>query len=109
MRASVRGGLVVGLAVATVAIGFALVAAEIGLRLSGYRMPVLVDDSLRYSYRTQPHASFTYYGYLPGAVEDFANPVTLNAQGFHDHDYAPERPAPGTYRVMVLGDSYVAA
>ena len=63
----------------------------------------------RNEYRIEPNATFTYYGYLPGEVEDFADPVRLNALGFHDRDYAPERPTPSTYRIMVLGDSYVAA
>jgi hypothetical protein len=64
---------------------------------------------VRNEYRIEPNAAFTYYGYLPGAIEDFANPVRLNALGFHDRDYAPQRPTPSTYRIMVLGDSYVAA
>ena len=40
---------------------------------------------------------------------DFANGVELNQLGFHDRDYVLERPTPRTHRVMVLGDSYVAA
>ena len=109
MRARGGGAAAVGLALAIVAFSSALLAVEIGLRAAGYRVPVLVDDSLRGAYRMEPNATFTYYGYLPGAVEDFANPVRLNALGFHDRDYAPERPTPDTYRIMVLGDSYVAA
>ena len=110
MRASGGGGrVVVGLVLAIVAFSCALIAVEAGLRIAGYRMPVLVADSLRGSYRIEPNATFIYYGYLPGAVDDFANPVRLNALGFHDRDYPAERPAPETYRIMVLGDSYVAA
>lgn len=88
---------------------FAALAAEAALRWIGYRTPTLLDASVRNQYRVAPNAAFTYYGYLPGAVEDFSNPVKLNTLGFHDHDYAPERPSPTTYRIMVLGDSYVAA
>ncbi len=98
-----------GLAISLLGLVAAALAAELGLRWSGYRMPVLLDDSARNEYRIEPNAAFTYYGYLPGEVEDFANPVRLNALGFHDRDYAPERPIPSTYRIMVLGDSYVAA
>ncbi len=87
----------------------AAAVAELALRWSGYRMPVLLEDSVRGEYRIEPNAEFTYYGYLPGGVEDFANRVKLNALGFHDRDYPAERPTPTTYRILVLGDSYVAA
>ncbi len=98
-----------GFAVSAIGVVVAALALEIGLRIAGYRKPVLLEDSLRYAYSVEPNAAFTYYGYLPGALEDFANPVKLNALGFHDRDYLPERPSPTTYRIMVLGDSYVAA
>ena len=98
-----------GFAVALAASAFPLLLLELALRLEGYRMPVLLSDSVRGQYRIEPNAEFVYLGYLPGAVEDFANPVKLNTLGFHDRDYAAERPAPATYRILVLGDSYVAA
>jgi hypothetical protein len=106
-RARRRAGA--ALAAALCGIAFAMAAVEIALRWSGYRTPTLLDDSVRGEYRIAPGASFTYYGYLPGEVVDFANPVRLNALGFHDRDYPRERPSPSTYRIMVLGDSYVAA
>jgi hypothetical protein len=87
----------------------AALLAEITLRVVGYRMPVLLPDSVRAEYSVEPRARFVYFGYLPGEVEDFANPVELNGLGFHDRDYAAERPSATTYRIMVLGDSYVAA
>ena len=87
---------------------FAL-AAEGALRLAGVPMPRVLTKSLRGSPRMAPGAEFVYRGYLEGAFIDFENPVRLNAQGFHDRDYADARPRPGTYRVLVLGDSYVAA
>lgn len=99
----------IGLAVSFVALVFAAVAAEAMLALVGYRTPVLLPESARTQYRVEPGAHFVYRGYLPGNVEDFANPVELNRLGFHDRDYAPERPSESTYRIMVLGDSYVAA
>src|SRR2546421_6836039 len=111
-REQIRGAprrLAVGFAVSIVGLVITAFALEVGLRVAGYRRPVLLEDSLRYAYSVQPNAAFTYYGYLPGAVADFANPVKLNALGFHDRDYPAERPSPTTYRIMVLGDSYVAA
>jgi hypothetical protein len=101
--------LAAGVAVSIIGLVVTALALELGLRFAGYRRPVLLEDSLRYAYSIAPNAAFTYYGYLPGAVEDFANPVKLNALGFHDRDYPAERPSPTTYRIMVLGDSYVAA
>ncbi len=98
-----------GLVVSAGAILFSMLAAELTLRLVGYRTPVLLPDSIRAQYRIEPGARFTYRGYLPGNVEDFANEVVLNRLGFHDRDYPPERPNEKTYRIMVLGDSYVAA
>lgn len=104
-----RRRLATGVALAVVGTIAAALGAEVGLRLAGYPMPVLVPISVRTTYRVAPNARFLYLGYLPGAVEDFANPVTLNGFGFHDRDYALERPSPSTYRILVLGDSYVAA
>jgi len=109
MGASAIRRVAAGLVAATGGLVVAALALEIGLRIAGYRQPVLLEDSLRNVYSVEPNAAFTYYGYMPGAVEDFANPLKLNALGFHDRDYSPERPSPTTYRIMVLGDSYVAA
>ncbi len=100
---------VLGFAVALAASAVSLLLAELALRLAGYRMPALLSDRVRGQYRIAPNAEFVYLGYLPGEVEDFANTVRLNSLGFHDHDYPVERPTPTTYRILVLGDSYVAA
>ena len=108
-RATRLRRLASGLAV-SIAGGFAsLVLVELGLRLAGYRVPVMLSDRVRGQYRIAPNAEFVYLGYLPGAVEDFANTVKLNSLGFHDREYPVERPTPATYRILVLGDSYVAA
>jgi hypothetical protein len=98
-----------GIALALGGLATAALCAEIALRVTGYRMPVLLSNAIRGEYRIAPRGRFVYFGYLPGAVEDFANPVELNALGFHDRDYAAERPSATTYRIMVVGDSYVAA
>ncbi len=108
-RASGWRRLALGLGVALGASAASLLLAELALRLAGYRVPVLLPDRVRGQYRIAPHAEFVYLGYLPGAVEDFANTVKLNSLGFHDREYPVERPSPATYRILVLGDSYVAA
>jgi hypothetical protein len=108
-RASPGRHIATGLTLAVAALALSALVAEAVLRLSGYRMPVLLPDSVRATYHLERNSHFLYRGYLPGAVEDYATPVTLNGLGFHDHDYPPERPTASTYRIMVLGDSYVAA
>jgi len=100
-----KGRLALLLFTLVVTVGF----AELALRLIGYRVPELVTASLRRTYRANPGAEFVYKGYLEGAFSDFANPVRLNDQGFHDVDHSLERTNARTFRVLVIGDSYVAA
>lgn len=97
------------IALVSISVAMAMAACELGLRIAGFRQPAILPDAARQTYSTAPHAEFTYRGYLPGTFEDFENVVRLNQRGFHDLDYETNRPAPGTYRAMVLGDSYVAA
>lgn len=99
----------VNLALAAGSVLLVLLLAELGLRLAGYAMPRLLPASIRSTYRLEPGARFEYRGFLPGTFEDFANVVELNRLGFHDRDYAFARPLSDTHRVLVLGDSYVAA
>jgi lysophospholipase L1-like esterase len=85
-------------------------SGEIFLRLIGYRPPVLLPLHIRNTYKLEtPYGHFVYKGYLPGTFEDFENPVVLNRFGFHDRDYPFARPSSSTFRILVLGDSYVAA
>lgn len=86
----------------------AMATGEVGLRIIGFQQPRILPAEVRTQYTKGPYAEFLYRGYLPGTFEDFENPVKLNQYGFHDRDYTTNRPSPTTYRVMVLGDSYVA-
>ena len=91
-------------------LGVALGAAEIFLRIIGYHPPVILPVDIKSTYQLEmPYGHFVYKGYLPGTFEDFENQVVLNRLGFHDRDYPFARPYPSTFRIMVLGDSYVAA
>ncbi|HEY5998246.1 MAG TPA: GDSL-type esterase/lipase family protein [bacterium] len=102
-------GILAGIGLAAGAVLVVLVLGEAALRLVGYRPPVLVPPAVKGTYRFEPGASFTYVGYRPGSPVEFRTPIVLNRLGFHDRDYAPARPEERTYRVLVLGDSYVAA
>lgn len=104
-----RGTTWGNLALAAGSLAVVLLLAEVGLRVAGYPMPRLLPASIRSTYHLGPGARFEYRGFLPGTFEDFANLVELNRIGFHDRDYAVRRPQPDTHRVLVLGDSYVAA
>ncbi|MBI2566819.1 MAG: SGNH/GDSL hydrolase family protein [Candidatus Schekmanbacteria bacterium] len=90
-------------------LSIALLAGEAGLRLLRFRPVSILRPDIRKTYRLEPGAQFHYRGYLPGNFEDFDNLVTLNRHGFHDRDYSPQRPVAGAFRLVVLGDSYVAA
>jgi len=108
-RARAAKAILAGAILASAAVGVVLAAAEAALRLAGYRPPELIDPAVKGTYRFAPGASFTYVGFRPGSPEEFRVPIRLNGIGFRDKDYAFERPFPETYRVLVLGDSYVAA
>lgn len=86
-----------------------LALAETALRIIGYRPPEILTAEMRAACRIEPHATFVYRGYLDGMFSDFATPVRLNSLGFHDVEHAPARASASTFRLLVVGDSYVAA
>jgi len=98
-----------GLGLAAGAVLVILGLGEAALRIAGYRPPELVPPAVKGTYRFEPGGSFTYLGYRPGSPVEFRTPIVLNRLGFHDRDYPSARPSDRTYRVLVLGDSYVAA
>lgn len=87
----------------------ALLLAEAGLRILRHHPPEILTEQMVVGAVMKPGAEFVYRGYLEGTICDFANPVTLNSEGFHDVEHGVERATPATYRLMVIGDSYVAA
>jgi len=87
----------------TILIGilFALVIAEIALRVVGYSDP--------YFYRTDPELGWALnpnsHGWYTGEGRSY---FQVNAAGRHDEDVPTSKP-PGTFRIAVLGDSFTEA
>ena len=94
---------------AVVSILLAAGAAEVILRLAGYRRLHIVGVEAGREMRMAPNAEFVYRGYLTGSFSDVENPVRLNGSAFHDVEHRPERAATNAFRLLVVGDSYVAA
>lgn len=86
---------------------FVLGSAELMLRVAAFPPPRLLTSDAKNQYRMSPGHSFLYKGYLLGNYVDFTNKVSLNREGYHDRERNPIRSSPSTYRIMVLGDSYV--
>ena len=86
----------------------AALAGEILLRASGYQPPAILTPEMRAACQIEPNGHFTYHGYLTGMFSDFATPVQLNSRSFHDIEHPEQRAVPGAFRLMVIGDSYVA-
>jgi hypothetical protein len=86
--------LLVGLAVG-------LVVLEIGLRIAGYSSPEFYEADEKLGYRLIPGMSGWY-------TREGRSYVEINSDGFRDLEHAVAKPE-GTYRVAVIGDSYVEA
>ncbi|MGO9120401.1 MAG: SGNH/GDSL hydrolase family protein [Desulfomonilaceae bacterium] len=55
-----------------------------------------------------PGKQFAYYGWDPNSRSRYVNQFHWNNYGYFDHDY-DLRKSPDTYRIVVIGDSYVEA
>ncbi len=88
-----------------------LAIAELVLRGLGMKQPELLPDSPNAHNGQGPDGapSFTYRGHLPGSFIDFSNEVTLNSHGFHDVEHVLKREDYEVFRLLIVGDSYVAA
>src|SRR5947209_6847739 len=79
----------------------ALVLLEIGLRVVGYSSPELYETDETLGYRLIPEMSGWY-------TREGRSWVEINSDGFRDVEHSIEKP-PDTYRIAVIGDSYVEA
>ena len=96
--------LAVNVAVATAATAAALLLAELLLpRFVSVEQATLEHDGLL-GFRGRSGLSIPW----TREVEGPPRLVTTNSRGFHDHERAPQ-PAPGSRRIILLGDSFLEA
>lgn len=80
---------------------FGLVLVEIGLRLIGYSYPEFYVSDERRGYSLRPNME----GWYRKEGEAY---VRINSEGLRDREHSKIKP-PNTFRVAVLGDSFVEA
>ena len=80
---------------------FALLVAEVALRLMGYTYPVFYTPDEHLGYVLKPNME----GWYRKEGEAY---VRINSEGLRDGEHEKAKP-PGTFRVAVLGDSYAEA
>jgi lysophospholipase L1-like esterase len=84
----------------------ALLLLELGARL----LPTPYPPDTGKFFACHNTLGWTGAPYFQGVLEDarIYQELAFNAQGMHDTDHAPEKP-PGTFRILMLGDSFVQA
>ncbi|HEV2882819.1 MAG TPA: SGNH/GDSL hydrolase family protein [Pyrinomonadaceae bacterium] len=91
----------VKLAMALCAIIFALLIAEIALRIGGYSYPVFYTPDTVRGFALRPGVS----GWYRKEGEAY---VRINSDGLRDREHAKQKP-PNTLRIALLGDSFSEA
>src|SRR5438067_1886482 len=89
------------LLVVSVSILFALLIAEMGLRVIGYTYPIFYTTDEARGYALRP----CMQGWYRKENEVY---VKINCDGLRDREHAKQKP-PGTFRIAVVGDSYAEA
>ncbi len=98
---AVRPSRLTKLLVVVTSIVFALLLAEIGLRVIGYTYPVFYTPDAARGYALRPCMQGWYR-------KEGAAYVSINCAGLRDRDHTTQKP-PGTLRIAVVGDSYAEA
>ncbi|MFL6230109.1 MAG: SGNH/GDSL hydrolase family protein [Pyrinomonadaceae bacterium] len=80
---------------------FALLVAEVALRVVGYTFPTFYTPDAQRGYVLKPGMQ----GWYRKEGESY---VRINSEGLRDREHAKQKPA-NTFRVAILGDSYAEA
>jgi hypothetical protein len=82
-----------------------LLMLELALRLAGFG-PINVQPDPLIGFRRIPHSRYRFMG--DRRIGEGGSAGRFNSMGFRDVDHATAKP-PGTTRILVIGDSFVAA
>jgi hypothetical protein len=94
-----RRRLMLKLLTLLIGVVFAVVLLEIGLRIVGYSSPEFYETDETLGYKLIPGMSGWY-------TREGKSWVEINREGFRDVEHSVEK-TPDTYRIAVIGDSYV--
>jgi len=98
--------VLVGLFLALVSLCVSILLLELGVRF----LPPPYDPAIGEFYACHNTLGWTGAPNFSGVIEDpsFRQEVNFNSQGMHDTEHTLEK-APGTFRILMLGDSFVQA
>jgi hypothetical protein len=100
-----RPGLPRRLALSVVSLFATLLVLEVAVRVIGFVDPYGYPDGM---FVLDPHTEFLYRpGYGPAYLvkQEFKTEIRTNSKGLRDKETGPK--APGSFRILSLGDSYV--
>lgn len=82
-------------------ISFALIVAEVALRIAGYSNPYFYTFDDQTGWTMRPYAT----GWFRKEGEAY---VSINSEGMRDRNHSKQKPA-NTYRIAIIGDSFAEA
>jgi len=89
-------------AIVFAALGFSMLAIEVFLRVAGWQAPSDAEPHPIYGWKHLPSRA----GWV--SSPEYSVYSSTNSKGFWDQEHEYSKP-PGTYRVLVLGDSFSAS